>query len=119
MRWLRYDDTCSKVFFDFHLIGKKKTLLKELKVDGRTISKQDNLSHYISQFYANLYTSKLHSSGTVEAQKKCWESIPSRITKDMNAEMTQELTLEKVVEAITSLPKSKAPGHNSLPTEFF
>ncbi len=39
MRWLRYDDTYSKVFFDFHRIGKKKTLLKELKVDERTISK--------------------------------------------------------------------------------
>jgi hypothetical protein len=25
--WLRYGDTCSKSFFDFHRIGKKKTLL--------------------------------------------------------------------------------------------
>jgi hypothetical protein len=37
----------------------------------------------------------------------------------MNAEMTQELTMEKVVEAITSLPKSKAPGHDGLSREFF
>lgn len=88
MRWLRYDDTCSKVFFDFHLIGKKKTLLKELKVDGRTISKQKDFSHYFSQFYANLYTSELHSLGIVKAQKKCLESLPSRITEDTNAEMT-------------------------------
>jgi hypothetical protein len=27
--------------------------------------------------------------------------------------------LEEVVEAITSLPKGKAPGHNGLPIEFF
>lgn len=33
--------------------------------------------------------------------------------------MTQELTLEEVVKAITSLPKGKVPGHDSLPTEFF
>ncbi len=39
--------------------------------------------------------------------------------EDMNAEMTQELTVEKVVEAITSLPKSKSPGHDGLPTKFF
>jgi hypothetical protein len=37
----------------------------------------------------------------------------------MNAKMTQELTLEEVVEAITFLPKGKAPGHDDLPTEFF
>jgi len=39
--------------------------------------------------------------------------------KDMNTEMTQEFTLEEVVEAITSLPKSKTLGHNNLLTNFF
>jgi len=33
--------------------------------------------------------------------------------------MIHELTLEEVVEAITSLPKGKAPGHNNLLMEFF
>jgi hypothetical protein len=33
--------------------------------------------------------------------------------------MTQELTLEEVVEAITSLSKGKAPSRNNLPTKFF
>jgi len=37
----------------------------------------------------------------------------------MNAAMTRELTLEEVVEAITSLPKGKALGHDNLLTEFF
>jgi hypothetical protein len=27
--WFRYGDTCSKKFFDFHRIGRKRTLLKE------------------------------------------------------------------------------------------
>jgi hypothetical protein len=34
----------------------------------------------------------------------------------MNAEMTQELTLEEVVGTITSLPKGKARSHDDLPT---
>ncbi len=66
-KWLRYGDTCSKTFFDFHRIGKKKTLLKELEVDGRTISDQKDLSHYITGFYANLYESETHAPGTSEA----------------------------------------------------
>jgi hypothetical protein len=33
--------------------------------------------------------------------------------------MTQELTLEEVVEAITSLLKSKTPSHDSLFIKFF
>jgi hypothetical protein len=38
-RWFRYGDTCSKLFFDFHPVGKKRTLLKELEVDGMIIYK--------------------------------------------------------------------------------
>jgi hypothetical protein len=37
-KWFKYGDTCSKTFFDFHQIGKKKTFVKELKVDGTIIS---------------------------------------------------------------------------------
>jgi hypothetical protein len=37
----------------------------------------------------------------------------------MNVKMTQELTLEEVVEAITSLLKGKTPSHNDLPIGFF
>jgi hypothetical protein len=32
--WFRYGDTCSKRFFDFHRIGRKRTPLKELKTEG-------------------------------------------------------------------------------------
>jgi hypothetical protein len=37
----------------------------------------------------------------------------------MNAHMTKDLSLKEIVEAIISLPKGKAPGHDAIPTEFF
>jgi hypothetical protein len=58
-----YGDTCSKTFFDFHQIEKKKTFLKELEVDGGTIFDEKDLSHYITRFYANLYESETHALG--------------------------------------------------------
>jgi len=42
--WLRYGDTCSKTFFDFHHIGKKKTLLRELETEMGTITSQNDLT---------------------------------------------------------------------------
>jgi hypothetical protein len=119
MRWLRYEDTYSKTLFDFHRIDKKRTLLKELEVDRETISRQEDLSLYISKFYANLYTLEPHSLASAEAQRRCWESVLSQVIEDMNSKMTQKLSLEEVVEAITSLPKGKAHGHDGLLTEFF
>ncbi len=87
-KWLKYGDTCSKLLFDFHHISNKRILLNELEVDGETFFKQEDLSHYISQFYTKLYTFEPPSHGIAEAQKKCWESVPYRFTEDMNAEMT-------------------------------
>ncbi len=66
-KWFKYRDTCSKIFFDFHRIRKKKTLLKELEVNGRIISDQRDFSHYITKFYVNLYVSEAHAPGTFEA----------------------------------------------------
>jgi hypothetical protein len=37
----------------------------------------------------------------------------------MNTEMTQDLTLAEVVDAITSMLKRKTPGHDGLSSEFF
>jgi hypothetical protein len=37
----------------------------------------------------------------------------------MNVKMTHDLTLEEVVEAITSLPKGKALGHDNLSIKLF
>jgi hypothetical protein len=37
----------------------------------------------------------------------------------MNANMTRPLSLAEIMEAITFLPKGKAPRHNGIPTKFF
>jgi hypothetical protein len=43
---------------------KKRTLLKELEAEGRTIMGQTDLSQYITDFYAKLYASEEHVPGT-------------------------------------------------------
>ncbi|CAK9195560.1 unnamed protein product [Sphagnum jensenii] len=108
--WYRYEITCSKTFFDFHRIGKKKTLLKELEAEGGPISGQVDLSQYIIRFYANLYTFEMHAPGTSEAQERCWESVPIQVTEAMNVNMTKDLTLKEIVEVITSLPRLQRQG---------
>jgi hypothetical protein len=118
-KWFKYGDTCSKTFFDFHRIGKKKTLLKELEAKGGTVSGQAILSQFITGFYANLYASKAHALSIQEVQNMCWDIIPARVTEAMNASMTKELDLKEVIGAISSLPKGKGLGHDGILTEFF
>jgi hypothetical protein len=70
-KWLRYGDTCSKSFFDFHRIGRKRTLLRELETEEGPIGGQSDLALYVTGFYSKLYTSDSLAQGTMEAQEAC------------------------------------------------
>jgi len=118
-KWFRYGDTCSKTFFDFHLIRKKKMMLKKLVIESGIITGHADLSHFIIDFYAHLYSSDAHVLGTTDAQEECWTSVPAWVTEVMNVDMTRDLTLKEIVDAISSLPKGKTLGHDDIPIEFF
>jgi hypothetical protein len=117
--WLRYGDTCSKPFFDFHRIGKKKTLLRELETEEGPVGGQSDLAHYVTSLYAKLYTSDAEAPRTKEAQETCWQSVPRKATPEMNKRLTKDLSSKDVLDAIRALPKGKAPGHDGIPIEFF
>jgi hypothetical protein len=117
--WLRYGDTCSKAFFDFHRIGKKKTLLRELETEEGTIGGQGDLTLYVSGFYDKLYSSDALAPGTKEAQEECWKNVPGKVLPAMNERLTRDICLKDITEVIRALPKGKAPGHDDIPMEFF
>ncbi len=117
--WLKYEDTCSKFFFDFHRIGKKKTLMRELETDSGTIMGQQDLTHHVTSFYSRLYTSDANTPSIAKAQVHCWQSVPTKVTGDVNASLTSRLSLEEVRSAICTLSKGKTPGHDGIPMEFF
>ncbi len=117
--WFRYGDTCSKRFFDFHRIGRKRTLLKELTTEGGEVTGQEDLAHYSRSFYTKLYTSEAHTPGTEEAREECWASTPTRVSSETNRDLIKDLTLKEVQDAILAMPKGKAPGWDGIPTEFY
>jgi hypothetical protein len=104
-RWLRYGDSCSKAFFNFHRIGKRRTFLRKLETEEGTITGQNDLALYVTSFYANLYSSDVLALGTVEAQAECWKSVLLKVTQAMNERLTRDLSLKDVTDAIKAFPK--------------
>jgi hypothetical protein len=49
----------------------------------------------------------------------CWQNVPGMVTGDANDGLVSSLSVEEVGKAIRALPKGKAPGHDSIPMEFF
>jgi hypothetical protein len=67
--WFRYGDTCYNQFLNFHRIGRKRTVLKELSTDVGAIFGQTDFAHYVRNFYKCLYASKVHAPGITEARE--------------------------------------------------
>jgi len=84
-----------------------------------TITGQNDLTQYITEYYTRFYFSDAHTPGTAKAQAKCWTNIPVKVTQDTNASLTRDLTVRNILDAIKALPKGKAPGHDGVPMEFF
>ncbi|CAM6005871.1 unnamed protein product [Sphagnum balticum] len=63
--------------------------------------------------------SEVNAPGTSEAREICWGSTPARVSNTANEELTKELTLKEIKEAIAAMPKDKAPRCDGIPTEFF
>jgi hypothetical protein len=93
--------------------------LREQETKFGTISRQSDLSQYITDIYTHLYSSDAHALGIVEAQEQCWANVPVRVTNETNAFLTRNFTLKEIHDAIRTLPKGKAPGHDGVPMEFF
>jgi len=66
-----------------------------------------------------LYTLEANGPGTSEARELCWDSTLARVSNVANDELTKELTLKEIKEAIAAMSKDKVPGSEGIPTEFF
>jgi hypothetical protein len=70
-------------------------------------------------FYERLYASEVHAPGTIEAREECWSSTSTQVSTEMNDELSRDLTLKEIMDAITTMPRIKTPGSDGIPTEFF
>jgi hypothetical protein len=93
--------------------------MRELETGSGTVSGQQDLTHYVTSFYARLYTSDVGTPGTAEAQDLCWQSVPGMVTGDANASLVNSLSLEEVGRTIRTLSKGETLGHDDIPMEFF
>ncbi len=53
-----------------------------------------------------------------EAQARCREIIPTKVTKGMNQVFIRPITLEEVKAVFIALPQGKAPHIDGIPTKF-
>jgi hypothetical protein len=90
-----------------------------LETETRTITGQNDLTQYITEYYTRLYSSDAHTLGTAKVQAECWTSVLVKVIQDTYVSLTRDLMVRDILDAIKALPKGKALWHDGVPMEFF
>jgi exonuclease III len=118
-KWARVGDRCTKEFFEHHKGFRKPTTITQLQDGERLINTQPELETHILKFYEQLYTCDGQVENNDEAREDCFRFVKETVTTEHNAELLKPLTMEEVHNAIKELPAGKAPGTDTIPSEFY
>jgi mannosylglycoprotein endo-beta-mannosidase len=103
----------------FHLIANGKHRRKrifQLEQEEGTILGQENLKHYISKYYKNLFGPPPPSSCVMV---ESMNHDIKKISAEENAILIADFTMEEVKKAVMQMKKNRAPGPDGFPAEFY
>jgi len=113
--WLAEGDNNTR-FFHLRASQRKKrnTITRLRKVDGQFTEDEGEIAEIISSFYKDLYRSK----GT-EDMEHVLQTVPRKVSADMNDALLESFTNEEVKRALFQMFPTKAPGPDGFPAHFF
>ena len=65
------------------------------------------------------YFTKIYTSCSPNRIEEVINTIPTRVTDDMNAELTKTFTSEEVLRALHQIHPTRSPGPDGMSTIFF
>ena len=115
VQWLSEGDNNTKFFHRKASSQRRKNKIDALqKPDGSVTEDHGTIKSMTREFYANLFTSE----GTY-GMDAVLNTVPTRVTNDMNADLIKPYTEEEVKTALFQMVPSKAPGPDGFPAHFF
>jgi hypothetical protein len=118
-KWARVGDRCTKEFFEHHTGIRRPITINQMQAGDRLLTSQAEIEAHILSFYEQLYTQDQEVESNSVARADCFQYIRRTVTEEHNEELLRPLTLEEVTEALKQLPAGKAPGVDSIPSEFY
>ncbi|XP_071921851.1 uncharacterized protein [Coffea arabica] len=113
--WLREGDKNTK-FFHACVKGRRRRnrMLNIQRDDGSWTKSEEELGKEVAEYYRVLFA----SSGC-EGLGEILNGIPTTITTEMNARLTQEVEEKEIKSALFSMNPNKAPGQDGMNPLFF
>jgi hypothetical protein len=112
--WLTKGDRNTKYFHAYASERRRKNYVRRLKEDGGGVVEGRRLKNYIANQYQNLFLSC--AGGHVDEVIDC---VQSRVTQEMNEDLSAPFTNDEVWSALQSIGDLKAPGADGMPSVFY
>jgi hypothetical protein len=115
IQWLAEGDSNTKFFHQRASHRRNKNRISALALpDGSITEDMDVMQGMTCEFYSHLYTSE----GT-QGMDTVLNTVPRRVTPEMNANLIAPYTEEEVKKALFQMFPTKAPGPDGFPAHFF
>ena len=115
MQWLGLGDRNTKYFhtraFDRR---RRNTINSIIDENGIWHDSIDGIAEVAMSYFRNLYSTS-YPTHILEVL----DTIPNKVTKDMNQRLIQEFTREEVEAALNQMHPTKAPGPDGMSAIFF
>jgi len=119
-RCFQLDGRMKKEFFLSTKQAKSNPPIKQL-IDnkGQEYNTNNGILKFTTNYYQQLFSTQEETSECLQARAQCWEAIPRVATEGMNRKLTVDITKNKLLLVLKSLPIGRALGEDGLPSEFF
>lgn len=117
IQWLRAEDRNTKYF---HAVARGKRIrntVTTIQDENRVIRKgHKEVSDVAVEYFEDLYSSSPVDQALYD---DVFTGFHSRVSSDMNADLTQVVTMEEIQQAVFDIGPHRAPGHDGFSSVFY
>ena len=94
----------------------KKNITTLIDEQGNTLQKNTDILNECKNFYQKLYTNHKTCS---DMQKQLLQQIKPKITELQNQNLTKQIQITEIQQALQTMENGKSPGIDGIPIEFY